>query len=249
MTENHFEIETESGVIRGMLHDPGNHHHPGVALFVHGYFSANRVGPARLYLEAARDLCRRGLKAYRPDCLGVGDSDGNFEDVSLASELRDFRAVVSHLAQVHRHKRIVIVAHSMGANLSLRIAPEFPEIASLILIAPDLVMRNNVDQLFTPEQAAELKTNGWTLRKGFRINNSFVQELRDMPAFDLARSLTIPLTVIQGSQDELYEKSGAERLAAVARTGRYIQIDGADHNFFLPPDRRRLFNAIWSAIP
>jgi len=247
MTERHFEITTESGVIRGMFHDPPSPSRPDVALFVHGYFSANRVGPARLYLEAARDLCRRGLKAYRPDCLGIGDSDGNFEDVSLASEIRDIGAVVTHLSRVHRHQRIIIVAHSMGANLSLRIASEFPEVSRLVLIAPDLVMRNNIDQLFTPEQAAELKTNGWTLRKGFHINNSFVQELRDMPAFDLARSLTIPLTVIQGSHDELYEKSGAERLAAVARSGKYIQIDGADHNFFLPIDRLFLFDAIWSA--
>jgi alpha-beta hydrolase superfamily lysophospholipase len=192
----------------------------------------------------ARALCVAGFSVYRADVLGVGDSDGHFEEITFVSELRDVRSVFEHVVEDGAPRRLVAVGHSMGANLALRIAIEFPQISKVVLIAPDLVKRGQVDQLFTEQQLTELRRVGWTMRKGLHINNTFVEELRAVPALTIAGELRRPVVVIQGSEDELYEQTGAEALAQRALCGRFVEIGGAEHNFLYPDARRALFECV-----
>lgn len=248
MDEINLELATTCGVIRGVMHMPCSREVSSEKpiLLVHGYFSANRVGPARLYVELARWLCKYGFRVFRPDLLGVGDSDGRFQDISLDTEMRDLRTIISWLLRDHNYNQFTIVAHSMGANVSLRVASEYSEVSKLILVAPDIILKGGVDRLFDDEQIHELRTKGWTLRKGLHINNSFVQELRNIPVLDIANAVSVPITIIQGSEDELYEKTGAESLAGSCFAGKFIEIERGDHNFLLPESRLRLFEVIAS---
>jgi len=192
----------------------------------------------------ARALCVAGFSVYRADVLGVGDSDGRFDEITFDSELRDVRKVFEYALEHPVLRQLIAVGHSMGANLALRIAIEFPQISKVVLIAPDLVKRGRVDQLFTEQQLRELTTVGWTIRKGLHINNTFVEELRAIPALAIAGELRMPLVVVQGSEDELYDRTGAEALAQRAVCGRFVEIAGADHNFHYPAARRALFERV-----
>src|SRR5271157_3997569 len=118
MSEHHFEIETAHGVIRGMMHKPGSGEDQGTVVLVHGYFSANRVGPSRLFVELARALCVTGFTVYRADVLGVVDSDGCFDEITFASEVRDVREVFVHALRNDAPRQLIAVGHSMGANLA-----------------------------------------------------------------------------------------------------------------------------------
>src|ERR1051326_9367466 len=125
--EDYFSIATANGVIRGVVHQPtakGVDFAP--ILVIHGYFSANRVGPTRLYVQIARALCATGRMVFRADAIGVGESDGDFDEISFESELRDFRTVCEFIVRSFNAREIILVGHSMGANLALRIAHEDP---------------------------------------------------------------------------------------------------------------------------
>jgi uncharacterized protein len=247
--EHHFEIPTDGGVIRGMAHVPTEDSQTGkLIIVVHGYFSANRVGPARIYVQIARTLCDAGHIVYRADMLGVGDSDGHFSDITFERQCRDLHTVSEFAHAHHRGASIVYLGHSMGANLALKVATESNLVHRLILIAPDVEKLHGVDNLFDTKQLQELDDIGWTIRKGLFINASFVRELRSNHPYEHARALRIPIIVLQGDADELYSRDGARRLAEMAYSGSFAVIPKADHNFLDVDSRRALLEELTKTL-
>lgn len=243
--ERHFEIPTEGGLIRGMAHIPSTGCQSGkVVIVVHGYFSANRVGPARIYVQIARALCNAGHAVYRADMLGVGDSDGHFADITFERQCHDLHTISEFVRAQHGGLCTIYLGHSMGANLALKVATEREEVDRLILIAPDVEKLHGVDHLFDTEQLRELEDQGWTVRKGLFINASFVHELRSNHPYEHARILRIPIDVLQGDADELYSRDGARKLAEIASSGRFTMIPKADHNFLDVGSRRALLEEL-----
>lgn len=209
----------------------------GTSIVFHGYFSSCRLGPARLYVEIARLLSHLGITTYRFDCLGVGDSDGLFKEVTLESELRDQRTICGFVSADCRSTRVIAIGHSMGANLVVLNSHIRRFLSGAVLLAPDVDMRGGVDRLFTPDQLEELSKQGTTIRKGLPINASFISSLRKADIIAYARQLHTPTWVLQGTHDELYSAEGAAKLAAALPKGRFVPIQKGDHNFLVPSAR------------
>ena len=244
MNEKHTEIITEAGVLRGMIHLPENKKPLGTVVIFHGYFSSNRVGPARLYIEMARVLSSCGFYVMRFDCLGVGDSDGKFSDVTLESEIRDFTRISHFALKYSNTPNLTIIGHSMGANLAIYVATHFKEIERLLFIAPDIDKLDGLDRFFNSKQLHDLETKGGTIRKGLFINASFINSIRSRSLLSPARNIDVPCFVFQGTNDELYSLEGAKSLANSLPKGHLILIEGGDHNFLSPKSRFLLFENI-----
>ncbi|OOZ38456.1 alpha/beta hydrolase [Solemya elarraichensis gill symbiont] len=248
MNEKHVSIKTDNGTIRGMLHEPTCIDKDLLLIvIIHGYFSANRVGPSRLYLEISRYLCEKGYCVLRCDALGVGDSDGNFSDVTFKSELRDFRIVCEYATNLYLGNQIVLIGHSMGANLALRLTKDTDSVSGALMLAPAIELRGGTDQLFDDTQRVELAHQGWTLRKGLHINAKFIDEIKYDFAIGIAGQISKPFVVIQGEADELYDPIGAKLLARSNNIGRLVSIPMSDHNF-LAPFRSNLLTTILNEL-
>lgn len=247
MQECHHEIRTELGTLRGMVHSPILPSDQTIIIY-HGYFSANRVGPARLYLDLARYLCQKGLNVVRFDCYGVGDSEGRFSDVTFATYKNDYNIIYQYSKETFPTNKFIIIGHSFGANVVCSIFNTFSDDDSFILLAPEISFIGGIDRLFTPEQLKELKEKGYTIRKGLLINNSFVEELRTQNIFEKSSKIINKSVLIQGDKDELYSIDGVQMLAKSMPNCSYIQIENADHNFLEPECRSKLFESILEII-
>lgn len=244
MNELHSEIVTKEGVLRGMIHLPEGKKSLGTMVIFHGYFASNRVGPARLYVELARELAKCGFAIIRFDCLGVGDSDGEFCNVSLESEIRDCLHICEFALKYNNTLALSIIGHSMGANLALHVSTKFKKIKELILIAPEIEALGGIDRLFDTKQLNELTHKGWTVRKGLSINASFINAIRSKDVITLSKGVTFPCFIFQGDNDELYSLDGAKLLASSIKKSEIILIRGADHNFLNPDSRVLLYEHI-----
>ena len=90
-------IVSEYGEIRGLIHLPNRElNNKGLIVILHGYFSSDRRGPAKLYVQIARKMSDLGNVVLRFDCIGFGDSTGEFKDVTFPSAERDFRKVIEY---------------------------------------------------------------------------------------------------------------------------------------------------------
>ena len=80
----------------GMLHLPGaSGTHPAV-LMLHG-ITGDKTGSHRLFVHAARAFAAHGIAALRFDMCGSGDSEGEFQDMTLRSEVSDAQVALEWL--------------------------------------------------------------------------------------------------------------------------------------------------------
>ncbi len=84
-----------------------------LVLFIHG-FVGTKVEPHRMYKKLSDRLCNLGYTVLRFDFVGSGDSDGNFEDMTIEGEVQDGINVVDYCMEKYNYKEIYILGYSMG---------------------------------------------------------------------------------------------------------------------------------------
>lgn len=249
------QLKGSRGWLRGMIHHPSGAP-VGFALMLHGSFSSEKVGPARLYVKIARLLADAGYEVGRFDCYGVGDSDGELEDVSLASELDDYRTILDDLAV--DAGQVCLFSHSGSAQLAIALALGRSGPTNLILLAPTVGATVRLDSLFTSEQRRALVGGGSVVRGGIPISAEFMTALQDERVFEAAAKLGLrqppPRSAIfYSGADEYVTKDGAFRLAEALGI-EPAPIPGADHNFRMVEAREKLLEEIrlllerWSLV-
>jgi hypothetical protein len=245
MSEIHSEIHTEKGIMRGIIHIPKVSNNKTIIIY-HGYFSANRVGPARLYIDIARFFCNKGFAVVRFDCLGVGDSDGSFSDVTFDSFQQNFIQIYEYTKNILSNNQYYLIGHSFGANILCISANSFSREDKILLLAPEVKYKKGLDSLFNNQQINDLAIKGWTIRKGLYINGSFINVLRNQDIKKFASCILNDVILIQGSEDELYCIEGVKELSKLIKNCIFYEIIGADHNFLDLESKENLLETIYN---
>ena len=101
-----------------------------------------RYGGHRNYIKLARYLCSRGVAVFRFDCVGMGDSEGDF--VSYKDIGPSIVAAIEFLNK--RFEKLIIYSLCDGCVPSLSIAVEDQtRIAGLIMVNPYILEEENVE--------------------------------------------------------------------------------------------------------
>jgi alpha-beta hydrolase superfamily lysophospholipase len=75
--ETPFQVAHEIGTLFGILAEPVDGPRPPLAAIFLNAGAVRRIGPNRLWVEAARRAAAEGLPTLRVDLEGIGDSDGD----------------------------------------------------------------------------------------------------------------------------------------------------------------------------
>jgi len=214
-----------------------------VVVFVHG-----SPGSWDAFIAFFRDstLYQRA-RLVSVDRLGFGKSGLGRPEPSLQKQAAAIAAVIK---QVTPLRGAVLVGHSLGGPVIVRLAMDYPDrVKSLILVAPSISPDLEKQEWFRPVLAsfpfrqllpAELDVSNREIRplKG---------ELQQM--LPLWASITAPVTVIQGEDDDLVPPGNADfakrMLTKAPVTSRMLP----DMNHFIPwrrPDT--IHDAILTAL-
>lgn len=122
----------------GMLHLPAERTEPVPAvLMLHG-FTGNKAETHFFYTRLARQLATQGIAALRFDFAGSGDSQGEFADMTILTELADARAALDFLR--HRPEvdanNIGLLGFSLGGCVAVLLASEKPALKTVVLWVP-----------------------------------------------------------------------------------------------------------------
>lgn len=150
-------IKTNDGIrLYGTLHKAKYSKKPLVVI-AHGYFSSNRVGPHRLYYQIANALEKEGYNVVRFDLRGIGESDGNIEDVKFLDHVSDLETIITIFRQRFNDTPVILIAHCIGCNLSLQIIGKHPTLfRKIIFISPYFSTQSTINAFFTQTQQNEL---------------------------------------------------------------------------------------------
>ncbi|MBO9128164.1 alpha/beta fold hydrolase [Bacillus sp. 165] len=223
----------QNQTLRGMEHIPdGKEHVPAVILF-HG-FTGTKLEPHRLFLKISRELEKRGIASFRFDFLGSGESDGNFEDMTVGKEVAEAKTIFEYVQghpQVDKG-RIMVLGFSMGGLVASMLAGELKEsIHKLILLAPAGTIGKKSD-LFANESNYIPELDAYDAG-GNVIGRAFIEEIRTLDAFARAKSYEGKVLLIHGTADQSvpFETSSLYIQKCYGKNATLHVIEGADHTF------------------
>ena len=235
--ETPVAFDSKGQQIVGMMHVPdGRGRVPG-ALLLHG-FTSNRTESHRMFVKLSRKLADHGIASLRFDFRGSGDSAGDFEDLTIRSEVTDALEALKFLARHKRvnSRRLALIGMSMGGAIASHvIARERSRVKTLVLWAPVAEGEGILDELSTPEAVASLAQTGITDHDGNLVGVQFIRQFAEMrPLREIAKS-RCPVLIVHGAKDQTVPVQHADMYERTLRTHKRIVkkvvIQGADHTF------------------
>lgn len=222
-------LDVNGRLLRGCVRAPEGEGPFPTVIFYHG-FTVDKVGMQRLHELFARELVKAGYACVRFDFYGLGESEGDFSEMTLGHELEEAKAIYEWSAQQDfcDPDELYISGHSQGGLICTLIAPEIQPKA-MVLWSPAL------NQYYGASLRARTMMGptekGWDI-EGLELSREFIDEIRQMDLRGMARGYHKPTLLIHGSQDELVPVDVVWVYQDIYGECMQLElIDGANHQF------------------
>lgn len=214
----------------GVLHMPEKPVQTRVpaVLYCHG-FGGNKIGKFRLAVRQAERLAQAGIASLRIDFRGSGDSEGEFADTTIQTQLEDARVALEYLHNLPHidPDNIAILARSLGGAIATQLASEFTPIKALALWCP----------LFDAKpwlMKHKGKTNEF-LFMGQPLSQECISQFAQLDtAKPLSQLDSTPMLLVRAGQDEIldsyHDEQYREHRKRCERT-THLELPGSNHDF------------------
>lgn len=105
------EIKREGRTLRGLLEGTTTLHNDQVAILMHGFMGDRGNQPGKLLYDLSHALNAAGIPTLRFDFAGCGESDGDFAEMTVFSELLDGMAIIDYARTTIGAQTIDLVGH------------------------------------------------------------------------------------------------------------------------------------------
>jgi len=225
-------------------------HHPADPKSLHGEtgvvfcdpFAEEKLWAHRVFVNFARLLSKNSYWVLRFDCMGHGDSDGNYEDANVETQLSDIRRAVGVLKEKARVKNVMLLGARFGGTLSALAAANVDEVDGMVLWSPvvngekyfqDCLRSNLTTQMttyrkinYTREQMVRDLLGGKAVNiDGYLISPEFYKQISRIRLNEVMPSCKKPLLMIQIHKEEnaRIDKEVQELQGALKQAGRPAQ--------------------------
>lgn len=198
-------------------------------IIAHGF---NGSKSERKFVKLARQLSKNGIAVLRFDFSGCGDSEGDFEKMSIHQEVEDLKAAYENLARQPSidRKRIGVLGHSLGALIACLFQIKNSVAKTLVLIAPALDQENLFKIWYNSKEITKWRKKGYIDTPKCRIGLQYLNEAKNYTS--VASNLKIPTLIIHGKKDKDVPLKFSKRLLKLLGGKRkMVVVDDADHNF------------------
>jgi len=213
------EFPSNDGVLRGWLFEPHGGPKGPLAVLVHGW-SAN----AGTVLRLGRPLLDAGFPVLAFDVSGHGSSDAA-PFVTIRHYRDDVLAAVSFAEAELPFARRVVIGHSMGAAAAVLAAAGGASVHGLCLVAGpanimDVTEGYLTDQGLPGALVVRLCLPSWRLRAA--------EPFADLNPEERLARVSVPVRIVQGSDDRRVQPDHARRLARAAGVS-VTEVSGMGH--------------------
>lgn len=211
-------------------------------LLCHGFLSGKNSTTNK---TLTRSLTEQGLATFRFDFFGQGESEGPFENLTLAVALGQALAALDWLA-ARGYTRIGLVGSSFGGLIAILTASKRPELACLGLKCPVVDFAEVLRLEFGEAGMAHWKTHheipdvtGGS--KPVRLRYALYENCLEYDGHKAAATIKMPTLIVQGEKDDLVPLHQSRRLMEALQGKRQLEIlPGADHMFSKGEDFKKM---------
>lgn len=227
------ELVIKSGTIalKGTVLVPENNNLKKLVVFVHGSGPQDRdetIYENKPFKDIAEGLYKKGIASYRFDKRTLSNPE-TFNDKSTIDDevTNDILNIIKYFKEDSQFKayEIIVLGHSLGANVMPRIANQSNQIAKIILLAGnarplEVLVAEQYDHLYqldpTPElfegskkikeQVAVLKSKEFNLNTPkenlpFNLSAYYWKSLLDYKPLQEVKKVKLPILILQGERD------------------------------------------------
>jgi esterase/lipase len=236
MEKSNVIFRNKGQKIVGVLHIP-NKQNPPAIIMCHG-FTGTKGNIRDKFYKAAEKFCENGFAVLRFDFRGSGESEGEFVNVTISSEVSDLKAAIKFMKK-QGYERIGVVGSSLGGAVS--VIGYDRSVKAIVLWNPVTNLRQTfVDSGFIPKENVErLEKNGFIIfrddytGKEFKIGKEFWTEFETLDLGKYLKRIKCPVLILHGDKDTVVPLNQSEN--AIKIIGSKIKelriINGAEHGF------------------
>ncbi len=227
-------IDGAKGQLSGIIQRPELK--PGetcpMVVFCHG-FGGSKEGP--LFEITADTLAAHGIASIRFDFNGHGESEGEFQEMTVPNEIEDAKKVIEYVKDLRYVDGIALVGHSQGGVVASMTAGDLADedIRCVVLMAPAAVLRDdairgstmgaNYDPLDPPEYVE--------LWGGKKLGRNYIKTAFSLPIYETAAKYHGPALIVHGTADRVVPYTYGERYHQIWPGSTLVILDAFDHGF------------------
>lgn len=232
------ELTVNGRLIRGSMRTPDGEGPFKTVVFLHG-FNVDRSGFARLHEMFARECLKRNYATVKFDFYGLGESEGDFEEMTIGKEMEETEAIYSWTkAQPEVDPdNIILGGQSMGALIAAALAPKLdPKV--LVLWSPALTVLDQVK--FRIETLGGPWGDNFDIG-GMVVGREFLEETDKMDFLGMSAGYDGPVIILHGEQDEQISPDVVQDYIPLYKDPDWEVIPDSTHQYLNMKWRTRLF--------
>lgn len=200
-------------------------------IFKHG-FCGNKITPHRLAVNLSHQLVAEGFTVVRFDCVGAGDSEGDWHDMTISGEVTDYKHVIHWVVDNLNPQKLMLWGYSMG-GLETAICSKEVDVAGLLFWSPVSQPYACFKHLLGDELFAKGLSGEDIIFTGDRVGREFFRDLNDksIQALDIIKGFTKPAYFIHGEKDIDVLASNTQNYLNVLPQAKAHIIKNATHYF------------------
>ena len=204
-----------------------------MVVLCHG-FGGRKEGP--LFEVIADSLANHGIASIRFDFNGHGESEGDFQQMTVPNEIEDARKVIEYVSDLRYVKSIAIAGHSQGGVVAAMTAGELgsEDIAAVALLAPAAVLRDDAIRgtvMGIPQQGDPADPPEYINLWGKKLGRDYILTAQRLPIYRTAVRYHGPALIVHGTADRVVPYTYGERFNDIWAGSEYVELDGFDHGF------------------
>lgn len=232
MEEKAFFQNSTGAKLCGTLLNPTNDVSTPLVILVHGFAtSKDRTSTVSL----SRELNKKNIATFRFDLFAHGESEGNFEDLTLSEAVDDILQAI-HFAKEKGYKKIGLIGSSFGGMASIIAASKTDDLFVLGLKCPVSDYKEVWANRRTPEQIEQWKESRYheyvnSLGTALRIKYDLYEDAIKYNIYEIAKNIHIPTIIIHGDADTTVTVAQSIKTAENISNCKLIVVSGATHRF------------------
>lgn len=208
-----------------------------MVIIMHGFTGRKNE---RMLENIADKLEAKGVASIRFDFNGHGESEGDFQYMTVPNEVEDALKVYEYVRALDYVNTVSVLGHSQGGVVASMVAGQLgPEIKSAVLMAPAAVLRddairgNTMGRTYNPLDPPEFVE----MFGGKKLGRDYITTAFSLPIYETAAQFKGALCVIHGTGDQVVPYTYGIRYAQQSPNAELYIFPAEDHGFMKDMNR------------
>ena len=205
-----------------------------MVILMHGIFASKDWPPMPVL---ARELARQGMASVRFDFNGHGKSEGRMEEMTIARELADARAVWEAVKALPYVSSVALLGHSQGGAVASMLAGELANEGEcpvgLVLLAPGSIIKEatQAGRFFGKEFDPKNPPAYIKCFNTYKLGHDYLVQTQLLDIYGTAQQYQGPVCLIHGVEDGIVPLWCSEKYHEVYANSQLHVVKGENHMF------------------